>query len=123
MLTRTKALAVTMAAILLLITQNISNGQVSGSSEVQTWLDETLQHKIEAKYKGMEGNLVLLEVADGSVKKIPYAKLSLSSQLKVKKLADPRSFDAPPLPSTYSAPRYLTVPSSLTIPSISSWKS
>lgn len=105
MLTPTKAMATTVVAILLLLTShNVSSGQVSGSSEVQTWLDDTLQHKIEAKFKGMEGNLVKLEVADGSIKKIPYAKLSLSSQLKVKKLADPRSFDAPPLPSSYSAP-------------------
>lgn len=99
-----KAMATSAAAILLLLAgPAVCFGQV-GAGETQTWLDDTLQHKIEAKFRGMEGEFVKLETADGQVKKIPYNKLSLSSQLKVKKIADPKAFDAPPLPSSYSAP-------------------
>ena len=104
MLIPIKAIAKSAAAILLLLAgPAVCFGQV-GAGEVQTWLDDTLQHKIEAKYRGMEGEFVKLETADGQVKKIPYNKLSLSSQLKVKKIADPKAFDAPPLPSSYAAP-------------------
>lgn len=105
MLIPTKAMVSAAAAtLLLLVTHAVSFGQVESSSEVQTWLDDTLQHKIEAKYKGMEGDFVKLETADGSIKKIPYSKLSLSSQLKAKKYSDPKSLEGPPLPSSFSAP-------------------
>ena len=104
MLRFTQAALKPVAILWLLAAPVICSAQDSAQGEVQTWFDDTLAHKIEAKYKGMEGNFVKLETADGQVKKIPYGKLSLSSQLKAKKLADPSSFDAPPLPSSYSAP-------------------
>ncbi len=105
MFTLSKAIRSSAGALLLVLTsQAVSYGQPGGPGEMQTWLDETLKHKIEAKFRGMEGDFVKLETADGQVKKIPYAKLSLSSQLKARKIADPRSFDAPPLPSAYTPP-------------------
>lgn len=105
MFTSFRAIALSAAAtMLLLVTHAVSFGQTVGAGEMQTWMDESLTHKIVAKYKGMEGDLVMLETADGSIKKIAYAKLSLSSQLKAKKYSDPKIFDAPPLPSTFSAP-------------------
>ncbi len=78
--------------------------QPGGPGEMQTWLDETLKHKIEAKFRGMEGDFVKLETARRSSQEDSVCQLSLSSQLKARKIADPRSFDAPPLPSAYTPP-------------------
>ncbi len=105
MLKLTRATAVALATMLLSFTlQAVSFGQFPGAGELETWSDETLKHQIKAKFKGMEGDAVKLETADGTVRKIPYNKLSLSSQLKVKKITDPKLFDAPPLPSSFVAP-------------------
>jgi hypothetical protein len=71
---------------------------------VQTWVDESGQHKIEAKFVKLDGGNVVLLTAQGKQIKVPYAKLSLSSQFRAKKAADPKAFEAPPLPSSYAPP-------------------
>lgn len=76
----------------------------SSDAAAQTWVDETGQHKIQAKFVKLDGPNVVLLTAEGKQINVPYAKLSLSSQFRAKKAADPKAFEAPPLPSTFAPP-------------------
>lgn len=76
----------------------------SAGGELQKWVDESGSFQIEAKFVKMDGKNVVLLTSAGKQLNVPYAKLSLSSQLKAKKAADPQAYAAPELPSAYAPP-------------------
>lgn len=78
--------------------------QASAEGEPQSWVDATGSFKIEAKFVKLEGTHVVLLTSEGKQLNVPYAKLSLSSQLQAKKAADPSAFKPPEFPSAYAPP-------------------
>ena len=72
--------------------------------EVQTWTDESGKYKIQAKFIKLDGDTLQLESAEGKQLNVPFSKLNFSSQLQARKLADPKAYEPPVLPSTLAAP-------------------
>lgn len=78
--------------------------EAEATGELEKWVDETGSFQIEAKFVKLDGANVVLVSSEGKQLNVPYAKLSLSSQLKAKKAADPKAFVPPELPSAYAPP-------------------
>ena len=94
---------VVLAMALMFEVEPVAQAQ-NASGDVQVWLDDSGAHKIEAKFVKLEGENVVLETPEGKVLNVPLAKLSLSSQLKAKKLVDPKAFVPPQFPSSMAPP-------------------
>jgi len=96
-----------IAALAALVSGGSATSPLSAqapSAELQTWIDETGAHKIEAKFVKLEGANVVLLTAVGKQLNVPYAKLSLSSQLQAKKAENPAAYEPTKLPSAYAPP-------------------
>ncbi len=97
-------IAVAIGCMSLVISNSTSAQTPPAAGEVETWVDETGAHKIQAKFVKIEGDNVILQTAEGKTIPVPYAKLSLGSQFRAKKHADPKAFEAAPLPSASAPP-------------------
>lgn len=103
---RTTALRCSVASLALAtyLIMPTSAWAQAADGELQKWVDETGSFQIEAKFVKLDGANVVLVTPEGKQLNVPYAKLSLSSQLRAKKAADPKAFVPPELPSAYAPP-------------------
>ena len=61
---------------------------VAVPAAAETWSDVTGQFQLEAEYQGVSGSSVVLKKSDGSLVKVPIAKLSDESRARAKQLYD-----------------------------------
>ena len=66
---------------------------LAGATQVhaERWTDTTGKYSVEAEFLSVDDDVVSLKRGDGMVVKVPIAKLSFASKLRIKQLTKPKS--------------------------------
>ena len=93
--------------MLTLLTLCTAGFTLTGSTNAETWTDNTGKFQIEAEFSGVNGKNVVLKKPDGTTIEVPINRLSAASHARAKELytASKGGVSASPTPPATGMPK------------------